>query len=136
FRGGGAANRASSSSGVTTNLDLAVENAGGRTWAHQQENEIRGIAPELQPGAATFKSHHRWGAPNTVECLTAPACHHPASVTPSEADCKLQDRRQDYDAIRFVENALRNAVRSVQNFLQDFPRVFDAIGFFVLRPSG
>src|SRR5262249_25101593 len=46
---------------------------------------------------------------------------------------ELQNRGQDSDAIRLVEHTLRNAIRSVQYFLHDLPRIFDAAGFFVLR---
>ena len=43
--------------------------------------------------------------------------HNTATVATSEDEGKLQDRRQNDDAIGFVQNALRNAVGSVENFL-------------------
>src|SRR4029077_16707610 len=33
---------------VTTQLDLTLENACGRTWAHKKKNEVGGITADLQ----------------------------------------------------------------------------------------
>jgi len=68
----------------------------------------------------------------TMKCAAAPASHNAATVAAADANRELQHRRQNDDAIRLVENALRNTIGGFENFLHDLPSIFDPVGFFVL----
>ena len=86
-----AADRSSGGARIATELYFAGENALGTAVVHEQENEVGGIAAELETSAAAFKSHHCGSAPGAVECGTAATGHQAATIAATEADGELED---------------------------------------------
>src|SRR5208282_5780782 len=84
-----------------------------------------------------LKRHHGGSAPGTLEILAAPASHGATSVTAAHDECGLEHGRQHYHAIRFVEQALRDVVRDVKNFLDHLAGISKPIIvlFLVVRAS-
>ena len=70
-----------------------------------------------------------------MESFATATGHDAATIATTESDCKLQDRGQNDDAVRFVEHALRDAIGCSQNFLHYFPGILDTVLLFILRVS-
>jgi hypothetical protein len=59
--------------------------------------------------------------------LASSAGDHTAAEVASDADCKLQNRRNHNDAFGLVEQIFRNAIRDVHNFLEHLTARFQAL---------
>src|SRR6516165_9297662 len=81
---------------VTTDLHLPAENRTSASRVHHQQHKVRRLAPSLEPEANSFKSHHRWWSPGTLEILATPAAHCATAITSSNAESPLNDGR-DYN---------------------------------------
>src|SRR5215472_11949305 len=74
---------------VAAEFDFAGQDARGGAWRHQQQDKVRGLAAQLQPGTAALESHHCWSTPFALKVLSSPTRHDSATVTPADPDCKL-----------------------------------------------
>ena len=66
-------------------------------------------------------------APRTVESCAAAAGHHTAAVAGADDKCGFEHGGINDDAVRFVNEALRNIVRNVHDFLQNLAGTADAV---------
>jgi hypothetical protein len=86
----------------------------------------------LEANAASFESHHGWGAPMTAVVFASAAGHGATSVTAANDEGSLENGRIDDDAFGFVDEVLRNVFRDVHNFLEDGAAVVETFCFFVV----
>jgi hypothetical protein len=124
------------SGSVAADLHFAGENAAGGALAHEEQNEVGGLATELDPEAAAFESHHAGSAPRTAHVWAAATRHDAATVARADDKCSLENRGKDDDAVSFVDDALRDVVGDVHDFFHDSAGVFDAILLLRLRVGG
>src|SRR5215472_9735913 len=120
--------------GICAELDLRAQDGIGATAVHDQEDEVGGLAADLQTDAGAFEGHHRGGAPWSVEMLAAAAGHGSAAVAAATNECSLQHRGIDDDAESLVDQVLGNVVRNIHDFLNHGAAVFKAgVFLFVIR---
>ena len=91
---------------------------------------------ELKSEASAFERHHRRRAPGTREVVAAAARHGAPAIAAANYDGRLDYRRHDNHAIRFVEQILRNIVRNIDNLLHHLAGVLDAVLFLACVVRG
>src|SRR6516164_9400567 len=90
----------------------------------------------MQADAPPFQSHHCRRAPLSLEILSPAAGHHSSPITATNSDGKFLDRWQNGNAVSLIQHALRYAVRSIEDFLHDFPGIFDPLLFLSCPYAG
>src|SRR3984893_19301007 len=86
---------------------------------HDQENEVGGLAADLESNAAALERHHRRRAPRAGVMLAGAAGHGSASVTAANHKSGLENRRVNHHAFRLVEQVLRNVVGNIENLFEN-----------------
>ncbi len=117
-------------------LTLLLENVRGGGRAHEQEDEICGLATQLKSEARAFKSHHGRRAPGTAKVRATAASHHATTVAATHDKGCLQDGRQHHHTIRLIDYALRNVIGNVHDFGNYSSRGLYSIRFLVLPKTG
>src|ERR1035438_7296971 len=109
-----------------------MEDAVCAAIVHYEDDEIRGLATDLESHAAALQGHHRRGAPRTVIVFVSAASHHAAAVAAANDKRRLHDRRKHDYAACLIEQVLRNAVRNIENFLNHSARILDTVIFLLI----
>src|SRR5579864_1275303 len=114
---------------IGSEFDLAVKQRLGSLGIHDEKDEISRLSAQLKSDADALKRVECRSAPLALVMFAAAAGHHAAAVAATDSECTLLDRREHDDALGLVEQILRNIVRDIEDFLQNFARVFHAIDF-------
>lgn len=131
--GGIAAFGSGGGGGIGSEFDFAGEDAFGAAGVHDEEDEIGGLASQLEAEASAFESDHGRGAPGTVEVLAAAADHGAAAVATADAEGELEDTGKDDGAFGAIEEVLRDVVGDMEDLGDHFAGIGDALGFLLLR---
>ncbi len=129
--GGVAALGAGGSGGVNAEFDFAFHHGFGALGIHDQEDEIGGLAAELEADAQAFEAHHGGRAPGAGVMLAAAADHGAFAGIAADAHGEFDDGGDDDDALGLIEQVDGDVIGNVENFLEDRAAVFKAFGFLL-----
>src|SRR6201981_276590 len=65
---------------ICSQFDLAVEDRFHASVIHDQQDQVRLLATDLETDASALQRVHGWGAPRSTELFAGPANHGSASV--------------------------------------------------------
>ena len=133
-----AANRARRRGCISADRELVGQEVPHSAIIHHEQNNICLRSANLKPDTSAFNPHRGRGAPARA---TAPAAHRePAAILRAEDESGLFHARHDNDAVRFVEQILRDAlIGSPHHIGQRFGRSIQPVvdlDFSVRRESG
>src|SRR5215475_8782576 len=125
-----APDRAGRDGGAGADFEFIIQQTFNTGFIHDQQNEIYGLSADLQSEAAAADGEVGGRPPRAFRTA---ATYQPLAKLPAEDEAPLFDRRKDRDALRLVEQFLRNPlVRGSHNLLEGcggFLRAFAFISF-------
>src|SRR6202165_4334173 len=104
---------------ISAQLNLTAQDRLHAAVIHDQQDQVRRLATDLEADTATFQRVHGWGSPRSTELLARPANHGSAPVVSVDSKSKLSDRRDHDDALGLFQKLMVDAVWDVEHFLHD-----------------
>src|SRR5262245_57784083 len=102
--------------GARADLEFVLQQTVNPRFVHNQQNEVNRLPADLQAEASAADGKVRWRPPRA---LRAPATDQPFTVLTADDEAAFFDRGKNGDALRAVEQLLRNSlVRSGHNLLK------------------
>src|SRR5579863_2775793 len=93
---------------VAAQFYFAFEDGRRASFVHDQQDEISGLAADLESYAAAFQREHCWGAPRSPEMFACAANHRAAAIACADHERRLEYGRKYDDALRLLQHFLRN----------------------------